>query len=96
MITELTPEQIGKFDEYVQKWTNIGLSTESTNRPEAEKYIKMSYQLANLEEPDFIIWSGSPYTQSFSRAFFMALIECNLINDFYKFMKKFNEKDDNP
>ena len=34
-IEKLTPEQIAKMPEYIEKWTKIGLSTEPADRPRA-------------------------------------------------------------
>ena len=36
-IEKLTPEQIARFPEFVERWTNIGLSTAPADRPRAEK-----------------------------------------------------------
>ena len=39
-IESLTPEQEARFDEFVDKWTAIGLSTEPADRPRAEAAIE--------------------------------------------------------
>ena len=67
-INKLTPEQIAKFPEYVDKWTKIGLCTEPANRIEAEKYINESYISVGLNPPKKIVWCGSPLSQALVRA----------------------------
>lgn len=56
----LTPEQEAEMPLYVEKWTNIGLSTEPTNRKAAEKGAKLAYELAGLTPPKKITWFESP------------------------------------
>lgn len=60
MITELSEAQVAQFGPHVKKWTDIGLSTEPTNRPAAEKAISDVYRLAGLSQPDRVIWARSP------------------------------------
>jgi len=60
MITELTKEQEAKFPEYVEKWTNIGLAVNKTDRAKAEDCLKRAYQAAGLEPPRHIVWAQSP------------------------------------
>lgn len=60
MITSLTIEQEGRFKEYVDKWTALGLSTEPANRSEAEAAIKLAYECAKLEPPKKFVWCDSP------------------------------------
>lgn len=55
MITELTPEQTATFPKYVQKWIDIGMSTEPCNFNEAKKAAKKAYKLAGLTEPKIFI-----------------------------------------
>ena len=66
-IKSLTKEQIARFPEFVQKWTQIGLSTEPANRREAEIGITEAYHVAGLEKP-MIVWCGSPLAQGLTRA----------------------------
>ena len=61
MIESLTDEQMTKFPEYVQKWIDIGTSTD-TNREEAEAAINLSYTCAGLTPPKEIIWFKCPKT----------------------------------
>lgn len=62
-ISKLTKEQTDRFQEYVDKWTKIGLSTEICNKDRSEIAINQVYQCADLEAPKYIIWSDSPVTQ---------------------------------
>lgn len=62
-INELTKKQTEQLSEYREKWIKIGLSTEPANRKNAEKAINLSYKLADLKEPEKIIWSESPMAQ---------------------------------
>ena len=60
MITQLTPEQIARFPEFIQKWTDIGLSTQPADRVKAEHGVRLAYEAANLPLPRKIVWCGSP------------------------------------
>ena len=66
-ITALTAEQIAKFPAYVEKWTNIGLSTEPADRPRAEAAIRLMYERANMEPPSKIVWCASPLSMALTR-----------------------------
>jgi len=74
-ITSLTAAQQARFPEFVQKWTDIGLSTAPANRSEAERGIRLAYQMAGLEAPKQIVWCGSPLTQGLTRAIVLGLAE---------------------
>ena len=50
-ITSLTPEQTARFPEFVDKWTQIGTSTEPVDFENAKKAVCLAYRLAGLEEP---------------------------------------------
>ncbi len=43
-IKKLTPEQQGRFGEFVRRWTEIGLSTAPADRPKAEEAIREMYR----------------------------------------------------
>jgi len=60
MITKLTPEQEAQLKVFTEKWSNIGLSTESANRAKAETGIHSVYKSFGLKPPKKIIWFGSP------------------------------------
>jgi len=78
MIESLTEEQISKFPEYVNKWINIGLSTEPANKVEAEKDINLCYQKAGIEPPKKIVWCGSPLSQGIARAIILKIKNIDL------------------
>lgn len=50
-VNNLTPEQIEKFQEYVKKWTEIGLNCDPVNVDKAREAIKESYRVANETPP---------------------------------------------
>lgn len=58
-ITSLTPEQEAKKAIYIEKFKQIALSTEPTDKAKAEKAIKDFYKYVNKPEPR-IIWFDSP------------------------------------
>lgn len=55
MITKLTPEQILKFPFYVQKWIQIGISTEPTDFDKSILAAKEIYKLSNIKEPSVFL-----------------------------------------
>lgn len=61
-VKELTPEQQGKFESYVDKWVKIGLNTDECDVENSIKYINEAYEVAGLEGPKFFIGPvNSPY-----------------------------------
>ena len=60
MIAALTPAQEARFQEYIDRWTAIGLSTAQANRPAAEAGVRLAYQAAGLVAPSKFIWFDSP------------------------------------
>ena len=71
-IENLTKEQVSRFPEFIKRWTDIGLCTDPANRPEAEKGIKLAYEIAGLKSPR-IVWTGSPMSQGLTRAIVFGL-----------------------
>ncbi len=67
-IEKLTPEQVARFPEFVERWTRLGLCTNSADRPQAESAIYKVYEAVNLERPRKIVWCGSPLSQGLTRA----------------------------
>lgn len=67
MIGDLTPAHRGRFPEFVEKWTRIGLRTEPANCAEAERGVKLAYELAGLPPPARIVWCGSPMSMALAR-----------------------------
>lgn len=55
MITELTPKQIAKFPLYVQKWVQIGISTEPTDFSKSIEAARKIYKLVNVKEPEIFL-----------------------------------------
>ena len=68
MPTELTKAQKERMQEYVRKWTEIGLCTDPADRPRAEAGIRLAYQAVGLPVPERIIWCGSPISGALARA----------------------------
>ena len=59
-IEHLTDDQASQFDEFRDKWIDIGLCTEPADRTTAETAIRRMYRSAGLDEPQKIVWCGSP------------------------------------
>ena len=66
-IETLTPEQIGRFQEFIERWTEIGLSTDPADRPRAEAAVRKMYEIAGLAPPR-VVWCGSPAGMAITRA----------------------------
>ena len=67
-IEALTPAEIARFPEFVEKWKRIGLSTEPADRPAAEAAIHEMYRLGGKASPQRIVWCGSPLSMGLTRA----------------------------
>ena len=67
-IDKLTATQEAAFADYVERWTAIGLCTSPADRPEAETAIRRAYRLAGIDEPERVVWCGSPLSQALTRA----------------------------
>jgi len=72
MIEKLTPEQIARFPEFIDRWTKIGLCTDPANRSEAEKGIIQAYKIVGKPAPK-IVWCRSPLSQGLTRALVFGL-----------------------
>ena len=59
-IEKLTQSQIDKMPEYVEKWLDIGLSTEPVDFPNAVKAVKLAYKCAGLDEPKYFYTTKGP------------------------------------
>ena len=66
-IESLTPEQIARLPEFVDKWRQIGLSTAPADRPRAEKAIAEMYRQGGLKPPKHIVWCGSPLSMCLTK-----------------------------
>lgn len=64
-IMSLTDAQKARFPEFVNKWIDIGLSTEPANREKSEAAIAGLYRLAKLKEPR-VIWLPCPISAALS------------------------------
>jgi hypothetical protein len=60
MIEQLTPEQIARFPEFVEKWTKIGFSTEPVDRSYAGECVSRLYRDSGLHHPSHIVWFDNP------------------------------------
>jgi hypothetical protein len=67
MIQSLSESQKAQFPDFIKKWKEIGLCTKPANRAEAERGVKLAYEIAVLKEPK-IVWCGSPLSQGLTRA----------------------------
>jgi len=60
MIEQLTEEQKEKMPQYVETWTQIGLSCEPSDFEKCKKFAKMAYTAADLPEPSKFVLVDSP------------------------------------
>jgi len=73
-ITELTPAQIARFGEWVEKWTAIALSTEPADFDRATAAALRAYELINFQRPMVILRMGSPFGAAFGGALARAML----------------------
>lgn len=73
-ITEITPEQTARFDEWAKKWIAIGLSTEPAEFERAGKAALKCYEYAKLTAPEHVLHFGSPFGASIGGALAVSLI----------------------
>ena len=59
-ITELATEHIARFDEWAEKWVQVGLSTEPADFDRAIEAALKVYELENRNQPMIILRMGSP------------------------------------
>ena len=60
-ITKITPAQTARIDEWVQKWIEIGLSTEPADFEKATNAALKVYKLCNLDKPAVVLHMSSPH-----------------------------------
>jgi hypothetical protein len=77
-IEKLTAEQEALLPVVRDKWLASGLSTQPANRAEAERGVRLAYQAAGLELPQFILWAQSPYAGAWMQAIAPGIIETAL------------------
>src|SRR3990167_9369302 len=58
--TELSATTRAAFPTIRDEWLAVGLSTVPANRAEAERGVRLAYNVAGLEEPSLMIWVDSP------------------------------------
>jgi hypothetical protein len=59
-IDKLTPEQQARFDEWADRWIEVGLRTGNADRPRFEQAVRDCYRYAGLLPPRTIVWTTSP------------------------------------
>jgi hypothetical protein len=65
-IENLTDAQKARFDEFIDKWMAIGLSTKKADRVMAENGIEEAYKIAGLKKPK-VVWTLSPLSSGITR-----------------------------
>jgi hypothetical protein len=74
-VDTLTAEQSAKLAQYREEWLRVGLSTEPTDRPAAERAVAEAYRGAGLEPPKIVIWLASPMAGAVGAAFLAELVK---------------------
>ena len=59
-IEKLSVEQVARFPEFVDKWLQIGLSTDALDLENSKKAICLAYKLAGVPEPTKFFVADSP------------------------------------
>ena len=59
---------VERLPEFINKWLDIGLCTDVTDRPRAEAGINLAYSTACLDPPKKIVWCGSPLSAGIKSA----------------------------
>ena len=59
-ITKLTEDQKSRFNQYVQRYTKIGLCTDEADWEKFEDGVRRCYKFANLEPPKVFVRVESP------------------------------------
>ena len=73
-INKLTDEQIAQMPAWVNKWAEIGLSTEPADFDKATDAALKAYALCNLEKPMVILRVGSPMAATLGGAYAWMLL----------------------
>jgi hypothetical protein len=74
-IDRLTDAQKARFDEWADRWIEIGLRTGNADRPRFEAAVRECYRFAGLEPPKVIVWTTSPLVVSLAAPVAALLIE---------------------
>ena len=59
-IDKLTKAQIGRFDQWADKWIEIGLRTAAADRPRFEAAAEKCYRYADIPWHGNIVWVPQP------------------------------------
>ena len=59
-ITTLTAEQRARFDEWADRWIDVGLSTDPADRPRFTDGARRCYAAADIPWPDNTVWIPNP------------------------------------
>ena len=73
-ISELTPEQKSRFQEFIDKWKMFGLCTAPADRERAEEGVREAYAAAKLPAPR-VVWCSSPMAAAITRAIVLEAIK---------------------
>src|SRR5437660_570977 len=65
-LTTLTEDQKSRFNQYVQMYTKIGLSTDEADWDKFEDGVRRCYKFANLEQPKIFVRVESPIVLCFA------------------------------
>jgi hypothetical protein len=91
MITAITEVQKSQIPGWVDKYTQVGLSTAPADRPRAERGIVAHYEAAKLAPPKAIVWSGSPIVTALAAPACAVLVE-NVKGDVREHVPAFVER----
>ena len=74
-IDKLTEPQKASFDEWADRWIEVGLRTGNADRPKFEAAVRECYRFAGLEPPKVIVWTMSPLVVSMAGPIASLVIE---------------------
>lgn len=77
-IDKLTREQEARFDEWADRWIEVGLRNRPADRERFERAVEQCYGFAGLEWPGVVVWVPSPLVMAFAApasAFAIELVE---------------------
>src|SRR5436190_11352756 len=74
-IEKLTQDQEEKIPEWVEKYIQIGLSTEPADFEKATNSALKAYELLNLNKPMIILRMGSPYAATIGGAMAFSILK---------------------
>ena len=74
-LTTLTKDQKSRFNQYVQMYTKIGLSTDEADWEKFEDGVRRCYKFAGLEQPKVFVRVESPIVLCFAASIAAYVIE---------------------